>query len=55
LTAFLPLCGSRLLAVKYAKTITAVDAHARGEPGRVIIVGVADVPGKTMFGPGATF
>jgi len=29
--------------------ITAVDAHAAGEPGRVIIGGVLDVPGKTMF------
>ena len=29
--------------------ITAVDAHACGEPGRVIIGGVLDVPGKTMF------
>jgi proline racemase len=35
--------------VKFAKTITAVDAHACGEPGRVIIGGVPDVPGKTMF------
>jgi proline racemase len=35
--------------VKFAKTITAVDAHACGEPGRVIIGGVSDVPGKTMF------
>jgi len=29
--------------------IAAVDAHACGEPGRVIIGGVLDVPGKTMF------
>ena len=29
--------------------ITAVDAHACGEPGRVIVAGVLDVPGKTMF------
>jgi proline racemase len=29
--------------------ITAVDAHACGEPGRVIIGGVVEVPGKTMF------
>ena len=35
--------------MKFARTITAVDAHACGEPGRVIIGGVADVPGKTMF------
>ncbi|MGH9736434.1 MAG: proline racemase family protein [Candidatus Acidiferrales bacterium] len=35
--------------MKFAKTITAVDAHACGEPGRVIIGGVPDVPGNTMF------
>src|SRR5690348_15620236 len=29
--------------------ITAVDAHAGGEPGRVIVGGVLDVPGTTMF------
>src|SRR5271154_250287 len=29
--------------------ITAVDAHACGEPGRVITGGVLDVPGETMF------
>ena len=29
--------------------VTAVDAHACGEPGRVIIGGVTDVPGATMF------
>ena len=29
--------------------ITAVDAHAGGEPGRVIVGGVLDVPGSTMF------
>jgi proline racemase len=27
----------------------AVDAHAGGEPGRVIVGGVLDVPGATMF------
>lgn len=30
-------------------TILAVDAHAGGEPGRVIIGGVSDVPGDTML------
>jgi proline racemase len=35
--------------LKFARTITAVDAHACGEAGRVIIGGVPDVPGKTMF------
>jgi proline racemase len=29
--------------------IQVVDLHAAGEPGRVIIGGVADVPGRTMF------
>ena len=29
--------------------ITAVDAHAGGEPGRVIVGGVLDVPGASMF------
>jgi proline racemase len=30
-------------------TIRAVDLHAAGEPGRVIVGGVEDVPGVTMF------
>jgi proline racemase len=29
--------------------IHAIDAHAAGEPGRVIVGGVLDVPGATMF------
>ncbi|MDE0730050.1 MAG: proline racemase family protein, partial [Longimicrobiales bacterium] len=29
--------------------IQAVDTHACGEPGRVIVGGVSDVPGETMF------
>jgi len=29
--------------------ITAVDAHAAGEPGRVIVGGIVDVPGRTML------
>ncbi len=33
----------------FSRTITAVDAHACGEPGRVIVAGVPDVPGETMF------
>ncbi len=37
------------LSTRFPDRITAVDAHACGEPGRVIIGGVADVPGKTMF------
>jgi len=35
--------------VKLARLITAIDAHACGEPGRVITGGVLDVPGRTMF------
>ena len=35
--------------MRLAKMIQAVDAHACGEPGRVIVGGVLDVPGKTMF------
>lgn len=35
--------------MQFARMISAVDAHACGEPGRVIIGGVLDVPGKTMF------
>ena len=30
-------------------TVEAVDAYAAGEPGRVIVSGVPDVPGATMF------
>lgn len=33
----------------FAHRITAVDAHACGEPGRVIVDGGSDVPGDTMF------
>jgi proline racemase len=32
-----------------AGPITAVEVHAAGEPGRVIVRGVPDVPGATMF------
>jgi proline racemase len=35
--------------VRLGRIITAVDAHAGGEPGRVIIGGVSDVPGATML------
>ncbi len=35
--------------MRLAKMISAVDAHACGEPGRVIVGGVLDIPGKTMF------
>ena len=35
--------------MRLAQMIQAVDAHACGEPGRVIVGGVLDVPGATMF------
>jgi proline racemase len=35
--------------MRLSSMITAVDAHACGEPGRVITGGVVDVPGGTMF------
>ncbi len=35
--------------MRITRTIQAVDAHACGEHGRVIVGGVLDVPGKTMF------
>jgi len=35
--------------MRFSSMITAVDAHACGEPGRVITGGVLDVPGNTMF------
>jgi proline racemase len=35
--------------VRLDTIITAVDAHAGAEPGRVIIGGVSDVPGATML------
>ena len=34
---------------RFSSLITAVDAHACGEPGRVITGGVLDVPGRSMF------
>src|SRR3954469_9580677 len=35
--------------MRFQSMITAVDAHACGEPGRVITRGVLDVPGRSMF------
>ena len=35
--------------MRFDRMITAVEAHAGGEPGRVITSGVIDVPGETMF------
>ncbi len=35
--------------MRLARMLQAVDAHAEGEPGRVVVGGVLDVPGATMF------
>jgi proline racemase len=35
--------------MRTSRLIQAVDVHAAGEPGRVIVGGVLDVPGATMF------
>ncbi len=35
--------------MKISRMINAIDLHACGEPGRVIVGGVLDVPGKSMF------
>src|SRR5512142_876295 len=35
--------------MRFRSLVTAVDAHACGEPGRVITGGVLDPPGATMF------
>jgi proline racemase len=35
--------------MRFERMIQAVDAHAGGEPGRVIVGGVLDVPGASMF------
>jgi proline racemase len=35
--------------MRVTSMISAVDLHACGEPGRVILGGVRDVPGRTMF------
>jgi proline racemase len=35
--------------MRFKNMITAVDAHAGGEPGRVITGGVLDMPGNSVF------
>src|SRR4029077_15016671 len=45
----MPSLRTKGAAMRLARMISAVDAHACGEPGRVIVGGVLDVPGKTMF------
>jgi proline racemase len=35
--------------VRFSRMITAIDAHAGGEPGRVITGGIGPIPGETVF------
>jgi proline racemase len=35
--------------LRLGRSIRAIDLHAAGEPGRVIVGGIEDVPGSTMF------
>ena len=35
--------------MRFSRMIQSVEAHAAGEHGRVIVGGVLDVPGQTMF------
>ncbi|MDE0306798.1 MAG: proline racemase family protein [Albidovulum sp.] len=35
--------------MKFSKVVQAIDLHACGEPGRVIVGGITDVPGGTMY------
>ena len=35
--------------MRIARVIQCVDAHAEGEPSRVVVGGVLDVPGTTML------
>src|SRR5512144_2213035 len=37
------------MGMRVSNLVQAVDAHAAGEPGRVIVGGVLNVPGATMF------
>jgi len=39
----------RNIALRIARSISAVDTHVCGEPGRVIVGGVLDVPGNSIF------
>ena len=41
--------SGRVPSLRLGARIEAVDAHAGGEPGRVIVAGVDDVPGTSMF------
>ena len=41
--------GAVTVPARLGSSVRAVDLHAAGEPGRVILGGVDDVPGATMF------
>lgn len=41
--------GNHRVAMRISRMINAIDLHACGEPGRVIVGGVLDVPGESMF------
>lgn len=52
--AYAALSGRRTLAakeelVRLENIVHVVDAHAEGEPSRVVVGGLVDVPGETMF------
>lgn len=34
--------------MKVSKVITAVDSHTAGEPTRIVVSGIPNIPGKTM-------
>ena len=44
-----PWAKTEKTQMRISRMIQAIDAHACGEPGRVIVGGVLDVPGATMF------
>jgi proline racemase len=49
MVAHRPALGPWRVPERFGAPIDAVDAHAAGEHGRVIVGGVPDVPGSTMF------
>jgi proline racemase len=36
--------------MRFGRTLHVVDAHAEGESGKVVVGGIRQVPGQTMFG-----
>ncbi|QQK77724.1 proline racemase family protein [Salicibibacter cibarius] len=39
----------RRIGIKVNKLVHTIDAHAEGELSRVVVGGVVDIPGETMF------